>query len=283
MIDSTRRGLMAAAAGLAASGAGVAANAAAAPKLDLSDPKARLRAFMRLRGALDDRLVIGCIEGRYYGVVGAEVRPLYGVVAATFARYRALADGRYEGLTYEVAYFTDLETGKVMDRWLNPYTNQTVDVAHTFAPVARIVIGESLEIMPEPAIPGLQMRHATRPPLIIGPDLWWTEEVFTQAQIPGLPAPLRYSEVVTLQASLAELASPKGARVTCRNAYASVVNWRPWLKMGDAPGHLMGNGAGAYGIAMADLPTAWIEATKARHPDVWTDPGARLAAAWAKK
>lgn len=237
---------------------------------------------MRLRGSLDDKLVTGCISGRYYGVVGAEVRPLYGVVAATFARYRLLADGRYEGITYEVAYFTDLETGKVMDRWLNPYTGQTVDVAHTFAPAARIVIGDSLAISVEPPIPGLEMRHTTRPPLILGPDVWWTEEVFTQAQIPGMATPLRYSEVVTLQTSVAELASPKGARVGCRNAYSSVVNWRPWLKMGDAPGHLMGNGSGAYGLTPAELPTPWIEATRARHPEVFKNPGARLEPLWNK-
>jgi hypothetical protein len=282
MIDSTRRGLVAT--GLAAAaGAGLAVQSAqAAPSLDLSDGKKRLRAFMRLRGSLDQSLVAGCISGRYYGVVGAEVRPLYGVTASTFVRYRELPDGRFEGFTYEVAYFTDLETGKVMDRWANPYTGETVDVAHTFTKPARVVIGEDLVIRPEPAIPGLQIRHATLSPLIIGPDLWWTEEVLTEAQIPGMAKPLHYSELVTLQTSVAELASNKTSRVTCRNAYSSVVNWRPWLKMGDAPGHLMGNGAGAWGVATKDLPAAWIEATKERHPDVLADPGARLEPLWLK-
>lgn len=282
MIDSTRRGLVAT--GLAAvSAAGMAAQPAqAASALDLSDGKKRLRAFMRLRGSLDQALVVGCISGRYYGVVGAEVRPLYGVTASTFARYRELPDGRFEGFTYEVAYFTDLETGKVMDRWANPYTGETVDVAHTFSKPARVVIGEDLAIKAEPAIPGLQIRHATLSPLIIGQDLWWTEEVLTEAQIPGMAKPLNYSEVVTFQTSVAELAANNAKRVTCRNAYTSVVNWRPWLKMGEAPGHLMGNGAGAWGVAMKDLPAAWLEATKARHPDVLADPGAKLEPLWRK-
>ena len=281
MIDSTRRGLIAAA-GLTAAGAAVPAQTAAAARLDLSDPKARLKAFIRLRGSLDQSLVVGCISGSYYGVVGAEVRPLYGVTATTFARYRELADGRFECFTYEVAYFTDNETGKVMDRWANPYTGQTVDVAHTFTKPARVVIGDDLAIKVEPPIPGLRVRHTTRPPLVIGPDLWWTEEVFTEAQIPGMAAPLRYSEVVTLQTSVAELSATKTPRVTCRNAYSSVVNWRPWLKMGDAPGHLMGNGSGAWGVRMVDLPANWLEATKARHPEVLANSGALIEPLWNK-
>lgn len=281
MIDSTRRGLIAVA-GMTAAGAGSVAVAAPAPRLDISDTKARLRAFVRLRGALDQSLVTGCISGSYYGVVGAEVKPLYGVTAATFARYRELADGRFECFTYEVAYFTDNETGKVIDRWANPYTGETVDVAHTFSKPARVVIGDDLAIKIEPPIPGLQVRHTTRSPLIIGPDLWWTEEVFTQAQIPGRATPLNYSEIVTMQTSVAELAVTKTPRVTCRNAYTSIVDWRPWLKMGDRPGHLMGNGSGAWGVKAADLPAAWIEATKARHPEVIANPGALIEPLWNK-
>ncbi len=277
MSHSTRRGVIAAA-GLIATAASTPV--LAAPALDLSDPKARLRAFMRLRGSLDEQLVIGCISGRYYGVVEAEVRPLYGVVAATFARYRRLADGRFEGVNFELAYFTDLDSGEVMDRWANPYTGETVDVAHTLAPTSKFVIGEDLALRLTRNVPGLDMRHATRPPLIIGDDLWWTEEVFTQVQIPGRATPLRYSEIVTLQTKVSDLAGGKSARVPCSNAYSSIVNWRPWLKMGDAPGHLMGQGSGVYGAKLADLPAPWLRATQARHPEILKDPAARLETLW---
>ena len=47
-----------------------------------------LRRFIKMSGALDDRLVIGFVSGRYNGVVDSELTPLFGVFAATFSRYR---------------------------------------------------------------------------------------------------------------------------------------------------------------------------------------------------
>ena len=99
---------------------------------------------MLMRGALDDRLVMGFISGRYYGVVEEELRPLYGLVGATFARYRPRPDGGYDGATYEIPFFTDLATGEVMERWRNPYTGEEVGVPQSGYPPSAIVIGADL-------------------------------------------------------------------------------------------------------------------------------------------
>jgi hypothetical protein len=273
---ATRRALLtmglAVGAALAADGAQASSSA-----LDLTTPKARLRAYMLMRGALEDRLVIGFISGRYYGVVDNEIKPLYGVVGATFARYRARADGGYDGATYEVPFFTDLETGAALEKYRNPYTGETVDVVNSDFPPSAFTVTDALEIVSARRFPGLVVRDKVIAIQTSGADVWMTEETTSALTIPsGAPKPIRYSEATSLHALKADLLKPGVKSVPCQTAYTSVVSWRPWLKMGDHPGHLMGNGVGRYGMAMEELPENWRAATALRHPDVLKDPGRPL-------
>jgi hypothetical protein len=232
---------------------------------------------MMMRGALDDRLVIGFISGRYYGVVDNEIKPLYGVVGATFARYRPRADGGYDGATYEIPFFTDLETGAALDKYRNPYTGETVDVVNSGYPPSAFTVTEALEIVSPKPFPGLVLRDRVINVQTSGADVWMTEETTSALTLPGAPKPVRYSEVTSLHALQADLLKPSAKSVPCQTAYTSVVSWRPWLKMGDHPGHLMGNGVGRYGMTMDELPANWRAATLSRRPDVLKDPKAALA------
>lgn len=70
----TRRAVMAAVtAGAAVSSAG---RSSSAPDADQA-----IRDFIRLRAALDDRLVVGALSGRYFGVVDGAPTPFFGVVS----------------------------------------------------------------------------------------------------------------------------------------------------------------------------------------------------------
>jgi hypothetical protein len=120
--------------GLAMLGAGAQA-ATKAPRVPSFDtPAARFRAYMMMRGALDERLVIGYLSGSYFGVVGAEMTPLWDVIGVTFARYRKRPDGGYDGVTGEIAHFLDPVTGEAPGRFLNPYTGQWNADPHTNMP-----------------------------------------------------------------------------------------------------------------------------------------------------
>jgi hypothetical protein len=273
---ATRRAMLAA--GLAG-GAGLCApGAEAAPAaLDLATPAGRLRAYMMMRGALDDRLVIGFVEGRYYGVVDAELTPLYGVVAATFARYRARPGGGYAGASYEVAFFTDLATGAALDTFLNPYTGERVDVVNSAFPPSTLAITDDLAITAPTGPPGLTLSDRVIAVQASGSDVWLTEQVSSAFTLPGAAKPVRYSEVTSLHALASDLSAPGAKSAPCQTAYTSIVSWRPWLKMGDHPGHLLGNGVGRYNATFETLPDAWRAAAAQRRPDVLKDPSAPLS------
>lgn len=270
-------GLIGSAAALAAAPAALAK--AVGPGLG---SQSKLHTYMLMRGALDDRLVIGCISGRYNGVVDGEMTPLYGVVAATFARYRARPDGGFDAVTYELAYFTDLETGAALNEFRNPYTGETVKVPAGGQPAARISFMPDLSMKLGRAIPGLVFDHQVLPIEVRGDDVWITEATRTSAAIPGQPRPFRYSETNILHARRSELEKPGAKRVRTEVTFNGVVNWRPWLNMGDRPGHLLGVGAGTQGTTMESLSPAWIAATRERKPELLKNPAAALEPLWSQ-
>jgi hypothetical protein len=274
-VGATRRALLAAGALGGVSLAGGLARAAA-PAVDLATPAGRLRTYMLMRGALDDRLVIGFISGRYYGVVDDEIRPLYGVVGATFGRYRARPGGGYDGASYEVPFFTDLETGLALERWRNPYTGEDVAVPRSAFPPAALVITPDLEIKVPRSPPGLVASDRVVSSFRSGPDIWMTEETTSAFTLPGAAKPVRYSELVNLHALHTDFQAPGQKRVPCQTTYTSVVSWRPWLKMGDRSGHLLGQGAGGYGVSFDQLPANWHAAAARWRPDVLGNPARAL-------
>jgi len=248
--------------------------------LDLATPEGRMRAFRMVRGALDDRLVTSWVSARYYGVVEDRMDPLFGVVSAVFARYRPLADGSWEGVNAELAWFTDPASGLVLDTFQNPYTGKEVKVpSGGFAP-SKVRFGPDLSFHLARAVPGLEMNHEILPFELRGDDLWIIERSRSAMTFPGAPRAFRYSESNTFHTRRSALEAPGAMQVTSDVSFTNVTSWRPWMQMGDLPGHLMATGIGRQGASMDSVPPAWVEATRARRPEVLKDPGAALAPLW---
>jgi hypothetical protein len=273
-------GLIGVGTALASVGGSSRALAASRKPIDFGDPQQRLKGYMLMRGALDDRLVIGCVSGQYFGVVDGEMTPLFGVVSATFTRFKPRAGGGYDGVSLEVAYFTDPVTGKAMAEYRNPVTGETVAVPPGGLPAAKISILPDLSLKLGREVPGLKLDHSVLPAQVRGDDIWIPELTRTAVTIPGVPQPFRYSEMTTLHARRSELEAVGAKQVTCDTSFTNVVSWRHWLKMGDRPGHMMAIGAGRYGATIETLPPAWIEATRAQRPEIIANPSALLDPLW---
>jgi hypothetical protein len=272
-----RRDMLAAAIGTAAScciGRHVQATPARA---ESGIEQNRLRTFMLMRGALDDQLVIGCSTGAYYGTVNGEVTPHFGFVSATFARWRPAADGGYEGANYEIAYFTDLQTGELLHTWKNPVTGEVLAVPQPHMPPARIRFTPALGMELPDASPGVTLKHSVSPLSVIGDDVWMVERTFVTFPVPHVPQPGHFTEIVTLHARLSDMENAHAKRVPTIAYYQGISGWRPWQKMGDRPGSLAGNGYGRYGVKMDGLPPNWLQITRKLRPEVLHDPAAPLA------
>lgn len=236
----------------------------------------RLRNFMLMRGALDDRLVIGTLNGRYWGCVNGAMTPLFDVVSATFSRYRRLNDGTYRGVSIEQAYFVDSVTGDLLRTFANPYTGKTVKVPVGGYPPTSLVFGADLAMHVSKPPPGLVLGHRVTPLVVQGDDVTMTE--ITTIGVGG-KSPF-YQAVVGLHARASELGRYGVKKVRCETSYTSVSRWASWLEMGDHAGETVATGQGIYGAMTSGLPKPWVAAAQQHRPELLTDPGKLLDPFW---
>jgi hypothetical protein len=250
-------------------------------RLDWRQPATQMDALIRMRGALDDRLVISFLEGVYYGVVAARIRPLYGLSAGLFRQYRPRSDGGWDYANFELVYVTDLESGELLTEFRNPYTGRTGKPPQTRLGPSRLTISPQREVIRGAALAADDAGfHRFRPARIVGDDVWILEESAVQA-----PPPLNFSfnEVLTYRARAADLADRNLTHVPTEVHFNSVIGWRAWQGMETfegAPGHVMGNCAGRVVTRLEELPARYRSWTERHHPDVLTRPLELLASAW---
>lgn len=265
-------------AGLIAAG-GPALGATSGRTLDLSDDKDRLTALIKMRASMDDRIVMGGVKGLYYGLVNSKVTPLYGVMGGTLARYEQLDEWTYAGVSFEVAYFTDWETGELLETFDNPYTGETVEVPQTRMGPSKLLLSLGGRRSPSesPRLAGLDISHRFLPARNERGTVVLVEEIAVGTP-DGFKGPsFHYNEVTTYRAQMEDLANPDVMIANDSTHFNGIVSWRPWLKMGDHPGHLFGTATGGRFETVDDYPEYYLELTNKHHPDVFAGPAAILA------
>ena len=240
--------------------------------LDLSVPQDFLTAIVKMRGGTTPTLNMGFVIGGYYGVVDDRATPLFGVLAGTFTQYHPVDDLSYRIKALEVAYFTDLDTGELLETWDNPYTGETVTVPQTrMGPSTTLITPAGLKIeRASGEAVNMQLSHRFRPAITVGDQVWVTEEIQAVAAPPGRKA-FVYNEMSTYQGNRKDLEDPDQASVRSNVEFHSIISWRPWMKMGDHPGHLTGRASGQHVKSFDELPAYYQELTRKHHPDVAAD------------
>ena len=252
-----------------------------ASALDYNDRNDAFRAFTKMRGALDDRVIQGWVTGTRYAALDGRTVPMYKLLAATFGRYVPLEDGNVLIRTIEVAYFTDLATGKLIDTWENPFTGKTVEVPQTrLGPSKYRMTPAGILLSDIPRLAPMDSEHKIMDPVVIGEDVWITEEIRIFGEIPGDEVqPFRYNEVTTYQSTRQELDDPDTATAPTSIQYSSLNGFSEWSGMEGLNALNMGIGAGRKAPRIEDLPPYYLELTEKHHPDVLNDPAAVLAQA----
>lgn len=273
--DISRRSLLA-----ASTAAMVPTAAYAADKLDLKKPEDLYRALVRIRGSMGPEMFMGYCVGHYYGYSEGHMTPLYGLLAGTFSKFRPTPKGEYEGVSFELAYFTDFNSGELIDSFKNPYTNKMVTVPRFSTRPATFTLTRDARIVFKEAIPNFLNSDRFLPPVMDGDSVWVVEENRNEFT-PAAPAkPFMYNELVTLKAMKADLENPALKSVPTTIGYQSEVVWRPWLEMGDTPGHLVGNGIGRKITTMDAFPPHYMDYSRKYFSEVFVDLDAYLNAGW---
>jgi hypothetical protein len=220
---------------------------------------------------------MGYVTGMRYAVVDGSATPMFGLLAATFSRHRKSSDTSYEARAFEIAYFTDLSTGKLLESWTNPYTNKTVKVPQTRSLMGPVEIeAEGLSPIDVARIAALDFGHRFRSPVRIGDDVSITEEIRIRSKADAAGPRFRYNENTTYTAQLKHIADPALATVPTSIAYQSLVGFAPWMGFEGIDGMNMGRGLGRRIAETSEFPPYFLELTEKYHADVLHDPGGAI-------
>lgn len=263
--------------------------ASADGELDLTREPDLLRALVKMRGNLDSELVIGWLRAKRFAVSRGRIVPLYSFVAAAFSRFRQVSDDLYEAVVLEITHYTDFETWELLDTLKMPFTGREVEVpAFRFGPTKTrfaVSLDESDEFEPQegttqgafsPAA-SVRMTKSIHPEYVRDGTLLLRHEEHgrvrpTDSDIPNM----FYKESTIWSAPLNEVLDPNVKQVDSLVNYSAMTSWRPWMHMGDVPGHTSSNGHGARARSIEDLPDDFLAHTRRLHPDVLEDPEAAL-------
>jgi hypothetical protein len=256
-------------------------SAAFARGLDLTAAEDLLTAAVKMRGATDNSLALGWVAGYRYAVIDGRSIPMFGLLAGTYSRYRKLDSLAYEVRSFEVAFFTDMVSGELLETWKNPVTGKTVDVPTFQTPPAKYrITPEGLDLSEIKSMQGMNPDHLFRPVQVNGEDVRLTEEIKIYAETaPAGAKPFRYTEVTTYQAKKPDIDNPALVTVPTSIKYQSLVSFDEWMGMDGIDGLHMGSGSGDRVARVEDFPGLYLELTERFYPDVLEDPLALLDSA----
>jgi hypothetical protein len=223
-------------------------------KMDFKDRLWTRDAYARLQGNLDfTKTRYGHYFGTMLGVTpGERVREMCGFEGFSCTRLLPLADGSYRKVLRETVFYRDPASGKLLDRWKNPWTGEEVRVVNVANDPFNITISEHYPDPPNYG--GLNQEKPPKRPFLLNwrligpdtlalttdihlfypnalqPDKWPRESAGPMAQV---------SEMFRYVIRLADMQNPRLTSVSYQGTWNRITPWLPWMLLGQKPGHIV--------------------------------------------
>jgi len=251
-----------------------------AGKINLSDPDDYYTAFLKARADLTGKEVVFYWTGTVYSFVPGEAdKPLFKFEGYNIAKL-VKVEGGYEMLTREAAFYEDLKTGQIIEKWNNPWLNKEVKVIQIW----NDPVNQSF-VFPEQYKP-----YMTKllPSTDLGKMMSFNLDLFL-----NYPSPLKRAEYpLNAQSDTYEAAelfrffvdkkdleNKKLSSAPVSISWTRFSPWMPFMEMGDKPGNLVFSCSG-YKLenGFNDLPEhlkKYVNENKpvfSKAPDTFTEP-----------
>ncbi len=188
--------------------------------------------LVRTRCDLDGRQVVTTWAGAVYAVVpGEPVRHVFDTLGMNVARCLEHR-GRWHLTSRELMYYLAPETGRPLERWRNPWTDEHVAVVHVANRLVQAPLGGG---SPLHVVDGL----AT---LIVDVPLFYPDPLAAELATRPFSVGDNYQaiELFALQAPAAAVSNADLSSVpTLTLSWHREGPWLPWMKQGARPGRLL--------------------------------------------
>ena len=205
-----------------------------------------------------------------------EATKLWNMETVSFGRWQN--QGEEVAYThYELSLRLDLETNAFLTSFVNPYTNETLDMELApFGPNITLLSATSARV-PDDAPIKPTLTHDIGPPVILDDDIWMPQDLFAAlpAFAPDAP-PWRANDITTYKGKLSEVLDDDIASAPATCTYQGFYAWRPWLNMGARSGHHLARMSGRKLNSIEDIPRSYRDIVEKEKPDFLDNPEAAL-------
>ena len=220
----------------------------------------------------DQEPVHSFLRFHFYGQVpGEKARRLLSLNNYIIDYWEPVERGTYKLRHYEVGYYTEFDTDTPINRWVNPYTNEELEVFHfALGPINReyspdTVLAPGLAPIPlNSHVMGDRLVVATEAisqiPNIFQPDEW---PKYSSGEI------VNWLSLQTLSALMEDVLNPELNSAPAHIQLQNFISWGSWMKMGGYEGGTM---ARAYGTEIAGfdaLPPDVLAGFKKYTPEIF--------------
>jgi len=273
----TRRNAVASIAGLGAAGmvAGCSGGSDRKPEplqLDLNDPVDLSYARQKVIGSVIQEEIHSFLRFHFYGQVpGEKAVPLLSMNNYIIDSWEPLERGTYQLKHWEVGYYCDFDTDDPVESWLNPITNEEIEVFQfILGPIERVYSPDSV------IAPGLA--PIPRTSHIMGPRFFVATEAISQ--MPNMFKPeawpkrssgetVNWISMQTLSSLWEDVVNPELTSAPANIQLQNFVSWSSWMQMGDRPGGTMARAYGTEIDGFSALPAKVYEAFKKYTPEIF--------------
>jgi len=249
------------------------------PELDLDDRDTNYMAMLKIRGDLSGKDFIFAFPGVAWGSVPGEgYRPLFKTFGIGAGRIEEVPEG-WRIYNREVLYYMDLETGKVLDQWSNPFLGgRKVDVFHIANdPVNGVFTREGSSVLAPPY------------PYIAYGDciaFRWDFFIYRPSHMSRAEYPVysagdmdQHAELWGIQGRRSDVLNPDITSGECTLSWSRIAQWLPFMEMGNTPGSMIFHSACIKLLGgVSELPRYMLDYTEKHYtkyleaPTEWNGP-----------
>lgn len=247
-------------------------------ELDPANPDHLALIFRKLAWSVDDSIGYWWLKGMRYAALPPTYTPFWNMLVARIFRVTDMTDDTYTVRSITTTYYTDPATGALLETFNNPITGKVNKIMYPEAKVVVERFGRMGELNP-PKIPGSTVTHNTEPgpAWIVGDDVWVRSDWAFRA-VPDDPTRkvFQVEDFSTYWGSLRDVADPSRKAVPAGQVFTDILNFPPWLEMGDRNGHYFSRCFGRKVFSQGAMPEEWKRLTAQRHPEIARNVAAML-------
>lgn len=246
---------------------------------DPTDIEASTQAFLKLVGSQGKETVRRWFTGKVYAYFpGEPVQELFYSDGFYLGDFWPEPDGTHRSRLFEITFKRDIRTGKLLERWKNPFTGRVDEVMDSVGgPQDRVYNAWGWDNPKKPRGPDNPRELDWT---IIDDTAWLTWDAMLRFKnpLPVADFPLAssgdYLNLVNLTnyyGRLSDIENPQVLNAPGTLFWAAITGWQPWMRMGQRPGALIYKSVGVKVASFDKLPKPVFEAGEARFPGCLTE------------